>query len=99
MVATDTWVEGSYLHYNHEDMIWIRSGKALGSNETSLTNGLMKRHEAHQQRATSSALIDGECFYTLYPSQNNKNQLPNKLGYFEELRLYCSFSSNWNDHV
>ena len=99
MVATDMRLEGSYLHYNHKDLIWIRSGKAVGSDETSVTNGLMKRNEAHKMKAASSALFDGECLYTLYPLQNNKSQLHNKVGYFEELSLYCGFSFNRNEGV
>ena len=40
----------------------------------------------------SASLVDGECFYTLYPSRSNVNQLPNRRGYFEDLTQYCGFS-------
>ena len=47
----------------------------------------------------SSSLLDGECFYTLYPSRSNKNQFPNKRRYFEDLSLYCGFSFIRNNNV
>ncbi len=44
------------------------------------------------KKAVSASLVDGECFYTLYPSRSNVNQLPNRKGYFEDLTQYCDFS-------
>ena len=35
----------------------------------------------------------------MYPSRLNKNQFPNKRGYFEELLLYCGFSFIRNKNV
>ena len=35
--------------------------------------------------------MDGERFYTLYPSISNHNQLADRMGYFEDLGQYCGF--------
>ena len=64
----------------------------MGSDNSSLRTGLTNRNVAHRIKATSATLLEGECFYTLYPSRDNKNELPNKLGVFEDLQLYCGFS-------
>ena len=91
IMAKDEALEGSYLHYSNEEFKWIRSGKATGSDATE--NGLVKRNEkGHRKKAATASLVDGECFYTLYPSRSNPNQLPNRMGYFEDLILYCGFS-------
>ena len=91
--ATDITLEGSYLHYSNEEMQWIRSGKAVGSDSSSPINGLVFRNEqGHMKKAKTSTLLDGECFYTLYPSRSNATQLPNKIGHFEDLTQYCGFS-------
>ena len=91
--ATDVTLEGSYLHYSNEELQWIRSGKAVGSDSSSPINGLVYRNEqGHMKKAMVSTLLDGECFYTLYPSRLNTSQLPNKIGHFEDLTQYCGFS-------
>ena len=73
----------------------MRSGKAVGSNDLSPVNGLVFRNEqGHMKKAVSASLVDGECFYTLYPSRSNVNQLPNRRGYFEDLKLYSGFCFN-----
>ena len=95
LIANDDQLEGSYLHYHKEGLAWVRSGKAVGSDTSSPVNGLVLRNEkGHRKKAATSSLLDGQCFYTLFPSQTNESQLPNKLGYFEELTLYCGFSFN-----
>ena len=100
LVANDAQLEGSYLHYHEEGCAWIRSGKAVGSDTSAPVNGLVLRNEkGHRKKAASSSLIDGRCFYTLFPSQTNKNQLPDKLGYFEDLTLYCGFSFNRSNNT
>ena len=35
----------------------------------------------------------------MYPSRDNKNELPNKLGVFEDLQLYCGFSFDRSQSV
>ena len=63
-------------------------------------NGVVLRNEkGHSKKAASSSLVDAECFYTLNPSRSNKNQLPNQMGYFEALTLYCGFCFNWSENV
>ena len=62
----------------------------MGSDKSN--NGIVKRNEEdHRKKAVSALLLDGECFYALYPSRSNANQLPNQIGYFEDLQLYCGF--------
>ena len=71
----------------------MRSGKAVGSNDSSPVNGLvLKNEQGHMKKAVSASLVDGECFYTLYSSRSNVNQLPNRRGYFKDLTQYCGFS-------
>ena len=65
----------------------------MGSNASQPICGLVRRNaEGHAKKCMTSTLLDGECFYTLYPSELNMNQLPNKLGHFEDLTQYCGFS-------
>ena len=86
MKAVDEGLEGSYLHYSKEEHRWIHSGKAAGSRIDGTKNGIVKRNEdGHRKAAAKASLLDGECFYTLYPSQLNNNQLPDRRGYFEDL--------------
>ena len=55
-----------------------------------LMNGIVNRNEGgRKKKAATSTLLDGSCFYRLFPGRSNKNQLPDKLGYFEDLNLYC----------
>ena len=44
------------------------------------------------KNAVLALLVDGECFYTLYPYQSTTKQLPNRLEYFENLVQYCGLS-------
>ena len=90
MKAADEELEGSYLHYSKEEFRWIRSGKAAGSGMDGTKNGNVKRNEdGHRKAVAKASLLGGECFYTLYPSQSNTNQLPEHRGYFEDLDQYC----------
>ena len=92
LAATDEQLEGSYLHYHSNECSFIRSGKAVGSNASNPVNGIVKRNDGgHRKKASTSSLVNGECFYTRYPSRQNHNQLPEKLGYFEDLSLYSGF--------
>ena len=100
VLAEDRELEGSYLHYSVEDFQWIRSGKAVGSDDSRPVNGLVRRNEeGHAKKSQTASLVSGECFYTLYPSRMNKNQLPNILGYFEDLSLYCGLSFKRSENV
>ena len=44
-------------------------------------------------------MVDWECFYTLYPSLSNTNQLNNGMDCFEELTQYCGFCFNRAQNV
>lgn len=70
-------LEWSYLHHSNEDCCWIQSGKADGSNASDPVNGIVLQNEkGHPVKAVSATLLEGECFYLLYLSQLNTNQLP-----------------------
>ena len=90
VVAEDAELEGIYLHYLTEEFKWIRTGKAVGSDESEKV--IVKRNEdGHRKTAAPASLLDSECFYILYPSRSNVNQLPNQMGHFEDLQLYSGF--------
>ena len=98
--AVDRDLDCSYLHYSDEDYDWIRSRKAVDSDASSPRNGIVFRNETgHIKKAATASLVEGECFYTLYPSQLNVNQLPNRLGYFEDLTQYCGFCFNRSKYI
>ena len=98
--AIDKTLEGSYLHCSNEKLRWIRSRKAVGSDSSNPINGIVyQNEEGHRKKAISATLIDGEYFYTLYPSESNTNQLPNKISHFEDLTQYCGFSFHRNNNV
>ena len=83
------------MHYFNGGGTFVRSGKAVGSDNSCPVSGIVQRNEGgHKKKAASSSLADGECFYTLFPSLANSNQLPNKLGNFEDLTLYSGFCFN-----
>ena len=100
LVAVDRALEGSYLHWSNEESAWIRSGKAVGSDKSDPINGIVFRNETgHVKKAATASLLDGECFYTQYPSRDNNNQLPDKVGIFEDLTQYCVFSFNRSNNL
>ena len=100
LVAVDRALEGSYLHWSNEESAWIRSGKAVGSDTSDPINGIVFRNETgHVKKAATASLLDGECFYTQYPSRDNNNQLPDKVGIFEDLTQYCGFSFNRSNNL
>ena len=81
LVAVDRALEGSYLHWSNEESAWIRSGKAVGSDSSDPINGIVFRNETgHRKKAVTASLLDGECFYTQYPSIKNKTSSLTKLG-------------------
>ena len=95
IAAIDDLLEGCYLHYWSDGKAFVRSGKAVGSDNSNPGNGIVRRNEkGHKKKAASSSLADGECFYTKFPAQANTNQLPNKCGSFEDLTLYSGFCFN-----
>ena len=54
---------------------------------------------SHAKKVATASLVDGECFYTLYSSRSNSNYLPNSVGYFEDLTMYCGFCFNRSTDV
>ena len=98
--ALDEELEGSYLHYSNEEGAWVRTGKAVGSDMSSPINGIVFRNKmGHSKKAATASLVDGECFYTMYPARSNSNQLPNRMGYFDDLTQYCGFSFKRSGNV
>ena len=98
--ALDDELEGSYLHYSNEEGAWVRTGKAVGSDMSSPINGIVFRNKmGHSKKAATASLVDGECFYTMYPARSNSNQLPNRMGYFDDLTQYCGFSFKRSGNV
>ena len=94
-VVTDEELEGSYLYYFKDVCMFVRSGNAVGSNNSCPVSGIVQRNEnGHKKKAALSSLADGECFYTLFPAVSNPHQLPNKWGHFEDLVLYSGFCFN-----
>ena len=101
IVALDIKLEGSYLYYFREECRWIRSGKAVGSNHSNPINGIVRRDSIgyFRKASTASLAVDGECFYTLFPTQDNPNQIPNKKGFYEDLTQYCGMSFMRSENV
>ena len=98
--ALDEELEGSYLHYSNDEGAWVRSGKAIGSDMLSPINGIVCRNKmGNSKKAATASLVDGECFYTMYPSRSNSNQLSNRMGYFDDLTQYCGFSFKKSEDV
>ena len=63
-------------------------------------NGIVRRNEGgHKKKAATSSLLDGRCFYTLFPSRSNTNQIPDKWGDFEDLKLYYGFCFNRRENT
>ena len=98
--ATDDNLEGSYLHYFADGCSFVWSGKAVGSDSSLPVNGIVRRNNVgHTKKASPSSLVDGRCFYTLFPSRSNASQFPSKWGDFEDLTLYCGFCFNRQENT
>ena len=97
----DISLEGSYLYYFCDDCRWIWSGKAMGSDHSQPISGLVQRNAiSHFRKASTASLaVNSDRFYTLYPSRENPNQLPNKRGYYEDLDQYCGLSFIISEYV
>ena len=66
-MVDDVEIEEIYLHYLNEEFEWILIGKVIGSDKSGYR--LVKRNdEGHWKKVVPAPLVDGECFYTLYPS-------------------------------
>ena len=76
------------MRYFNDGRKVVRSGKAVGSDNSCPVSGIVQQNEGgHKKKVASSSLADGECFYTLFLSLANSNRLPNKCGNFEDLTL------------
>ena len=61
LLAIDEEAEGSYLHYWRNGKKFVRSGEAVGNNNSHPLNGIVRRNEVgHKKKAKSSSLVDGE---------------------------------------
>ena len=100
LCVLDCNLEGGRLHHTKTEYTWIRSGKAVGSNAFNSVNGVVLRNEkGHAKKAVTASIVNGECFYTFYPSQEDEKTLPNRMGHFEELTLYCGFYLNRSEDI
>ena len=80
-------LEGSYLHYNLIDCAWIRSGKAVGSDQSEPRASMLNRNSGHIKRSKTSMVSDGNKMYRLYPSRSNPNKRPFQ-AHFEDLKQF-----------
>ena len=84
-------MEGCYIHFDQVEHIYVRSGKACGSDRSEPRCDFKNRNDAHEKKA-QHAHPDGERasdLYVLYPSRCNINK-SNILrrGHFEDLIQY-----------
>ena len=86
--ATDEKIEGCYIHNHSETMEWVRSRKTVGSANSNPVAGVVSRNLEHKKRAAKATIVEGKCFYTIFQSENNKEKLPGRRGYFEDLKQY-----------
>ena len=71
----------------------MRGLELVDNDMSSPIHGIVFRNKmGHSKKAANSSLVDGECFYTIYPAWSNSNHLPNRMGYFDGLTQYCGFS-------
>ena len=83
---------GSYLHYFNGVFKFVWSVKSVLGENLCPVSGIFQRNEGtHKKKAALSSLADGECFYTLFPSIANSNQISNKRGNLKDLTLYSGF--------
>ena len=92
-------LKGSCLHYSTVDFQLIRSGKVVINALNPRNDVVLRNKSGHIKKEAISLLVDGECFYTLYPSRLNENQLPNQMEHFENLTQYCGFCFNQSENV
>lgn len=80
-------LEGSYLHWDNELSIWIRSGKVVGP-----TRSILKRDAEHRNNAElRTALAQTNKFYTSYPVRSS--QQPGYQGrVFDDLVCYVGIA-------
>ena len=83
------------MHYFNDGCKFVLSGKAVRSDNSCTLSGIVQRNEGgHKKKSALYSLANGKCFYTLFPSLANSNQLSNKWGNFEDLTLYSGFCFN-----
>jgi hypothetical protein len=82
--------EGYYLYYDSKAREFIRSGKVVN-------RSFHTRHKEHRKSAELIGASDRRShFYKSYPTKASVygSKLPNRLGYFNDLRLYCGLGFN-----
>jgi len=82
-------LEGCYLYYDTNKRLWIRSGKAVGSN-------FEKRHKEHlNESLLKKSSSQNSKFYSSYPSRSvNLHDDRARLGTFENLQQYVGVGYN-----
>ena len=80
---TKSQQEGSYLYYDTNNSIWIRSGKVTG-------RGFDKRHSEHKNMSKQNGCNESK-FYLRYPSKcSNFTFHGSRRGYFDNLQQYIA---------
>ena len=82
--------EGCYLYYDYQARQFIRSGKVV-------FRSFQTRHKEHRKGAELHRAEDRKSnFYKSYPTKGSVqgSQLSSRLGYFDDLRLYCGLGFN-----
>ena len=81
-------LEGCYLFYDSDAGIWIRSGKAAGSDHSVPRAGIVNRMKGHKEAASKSSVIEKNSrLYLEYPTADNPNRLKSAR-FFEDLVQY-----------
>ena len=87
VLVSDATLEGCYFYFDTDSGNWIRSGKAVGSNQSTPRAGLLNRGRGHIEAAKKSDAIENNKFYNLFPTADNPNRMKNA-GYFEDLQQF-----------
>jgi hypothetical protein len=79
--------EGSYLYFDREEAVWIRSGKVCGRK-------FAERHKEHKKSSELKCETSRQSrFYTHYPSKTaTAATVRSRRGFFDDLSMYCGLA-------
>ena len=86
--------EGTYLYFDKNNKIWIRSGKVS-------SRSFLVRHSEHEKRAKAKAVVKSASrLYKLYPSRTTERARMSfiRRGLWENLGLFAAIAIDQNDH-
>ena len=81
-------LEGSYLHYHHEEQVWVRAGKTVSSDMFDPICSLFNRNKTHLASAKSINLNNEVASYLYIKLSSRDNSNGSNIlrsGYFEDL--------------